>query len=751
MAAPTLCGTPQEHRSASNGRLDAVIGRSLLMRRTALLAVLALSGAGASASAAQAADGCPNAALRAQQGADMLSNCRAWEQVTPVDKGHGGLTIGRPNPFRTPAVSGLLAYQISTGIPGTSSAVLATSAYRARRTDGGWSSEPYDLPVSNKVSLLDHGTLGISNDLSSSLTVSTQALTPDATPGLAGLYRHNLNTGLLELVVEPRSPAENDGFLNYLTDPTTFTGVPAVFRGSSADFSHVLLVGGFQGDTPAGMTVWEWHNGQMRLVNRLPDGTPGVDANTGASGVGWSFQGGNYMSGDGNTVFFNQGGHVYVRIGGAVTKLISRSVRSGDDPSQPVQGDFMAASSNGRYAFIQSSEQLTDEDVTSGAYPKLYRADTVTNELRLITPSGALGTAVWAASDDGHRLYFTQAGENYGVDNDLYLWDDGTLRRIAAVSDNTAVRMAPDGRYAIFNASTDVLGRGLGEDCRNQEGSPRRCDEMYGFDAQTGTVRCLSCAAGGRSGGDATVGTANIFSYVPRTVLLDGTYLFDTPTALVPEDVNRKRDVYLWKDGVVRLMTSGLDRNDATYVGMSADGIDVYFHTYGRLVSADVDNNLDVYTARVDGGLASQNVVSAPPSVCQADACQGPAGSAGRAPLSGSATFAGPGNATQAHARPSKVQVSKVKAVKGSVATMRVWVSSAGSIAASGGGLRTIKRAASKAGSYVLKVTLSRQAKATLKRKGTARVRVMVTFKPTTGAVATATVAVRFTQMPGGR
>jgi hypothetical protein len=106
---------------------------------------------------------------------------------------------------------------------------------------------------------------------------------------------------------------------------------------------------------------------------------------------------------------------------------------------------------------------------------------------------------------------------------------------------------------------------------------------------------------------------------------------FESASRLVDGDQNSVFDVYQWRDGVLSLVSSGAPGSDGTtYKGNSADGRNVYLATRDRLTWQDADAVLDIYTARVGGGIARP----VPPTACLvlADGCQG--GGAASAPSS---------------------------------------------------------------------------------------------------------------------
>ena len=81
----------------------------------------------------------------------------------------------------------------------------------------------------------------------------------------------------------------------------------------------------------------------------------------------------------------------------------------------------------------------------------------------------------------------------------------------------------------------------------------------------------------------------------------------------------------MWDDGDAG---AGLDRARARTTPRSSDasanGDDAFFLTRQQLVGIDTDDSVDLYDARVGGGLASQNPPPPPPP-CQGDDCQPPA------------------------------------------------------------------------------------------------------------------------------
>src|SRR5688572_32082480 len=107
-------------------------GYRAVARRAVLMGAGVLALAGAAPAAAPAADACPNAEVRQQQGATRLPECRAYEQVSPQQK-NGNAALGGYAPR---ASGGAFAYWSPGAFAGAQSSVGV--AYAAERTEDGW-------------------------------------------------------------------------------------------------------------------------------------------------------------------------------------------------------------------------------------------------------------------------------------------------------------------------------------------------------------------------------------------------------------------------------------------------------------------------------------------------------------------------------------------------------------------------------------------------------------------------------------
>jgi hypothetical protein len=113
---------------------------------------------------------------------------------------------------------------------------------------------------------------------------------------------------------------------------------------------------------------------------------------------------------------------------------------------------------------------------------------------------------------------------------------------------------------------------------------------------------------------------------------------FETSESLVPRDTNGVQDVYEWEaegagscqrgsgtfsamsGGCLSLLSTGRSPDAAYFADASENGDDAFLFTNQPLVSQDQDDLVDVYDARVDGGVPDQNTVAAPP--CEGETCR---------------------------------------------------------------------------------------------------------------------------------
>ncbi|HEU4707522.1 MAG TPA: hypothetical protein VFS64_10060 [Solirubrobacterales bacterium] len=223
--------------------------------------------------------------------------------------------------------------------------------------------------------------------------------------------------------------------------------------------------------------------------------------------------------------------------------------------------------------------------------------------------------------------------------------------------------------------------------------------ELYLYRLGQG-ITCVSCVpTGAPPAGEATLGTI----HYPLITLTDTTALasrnlsadgrrafFESPDPLVATDTNGAascpqvgapsnkspacRDVYEWEapvatpsegdsctasspsyspsnQGCLYLISSGESNGPSFFADASESGSDVFFFTRSQLVGQDEDQLLDVYDARVGGGIAAQSPTqkSIP---CEDDACKPGATTPPTAASPATPTFQGPGNVTEKPHRP---------------------------------------------------------------------------------------------------
>ncbi|MGN6815145.1 MAG: fibronectin type III domain-containing protein [Solirubrobacterales bacterium] len=286
----------------------------------------------------------------------------------------------------------------------------------------------------------------------------------------------------------------------------------------------------------------------------------------------------------------------------------------------------------------------------------------------------------------------------------LYLWEGGTGRFIARLNregedggDQTdwlptiASGVLQKDRSAFASADGKTLLFKSQERLTPYDNAG--ASELYLYRLGQG-ITCVSCdPTGAAPGGKATLGTVDYPALessgepalAARNLSADGKRaFFESVDPLVASDTDGTegcplvgskqqeypacRDVYEWEapgtgsceaggpsysppnDGCLYLISTGKSDWTSIFADASESGDDVFFLTRSQLVGQDTDQQIDVYDARVGGGIAAQNQV--PPEPCEGEACK--TGASTPPPLASPATpgFQGTGNVDEKAPRP---------------------------------------------------------------------------------------------------
>lgn len=603
---------------------------------------------------------CPNEAFRTGPSAH-LSDCRAFELVTPPDSDADIRVIGGPTApdgnttcFNT---EDALADADPNGIK------TADQGFCAWRGPDGWQTKWVTGPApAERVSSMGSNVYFVSPDGQRAVFASDAALfgqeyvpPPGSTHG--GPMSAYLWEGGETTWIAPGSPPVGDP-PEYLEEGTTREFSSEAEGGYSADrrplaASDDLTHGIFESDLPIvpgdenGMVdVYEWYPGGVRLVSRDASGK----AAGGRSGIRASLQmkaPPGAVSADGSRIFFMHDGaplagdateapegldpslgfgigfqSVYMREGDEVTLV---SPRRGVGPDASVW--FAGASADGETVFLETTQQLTPDPKQPGR--AIYTYDVGDDELELLADALG-GVELLAISRDGSTAVYWEL-----VSKELIAVRDGSaeilgtldvtdisgVQRVASDRyDQRALRITPDGRVVVFAAAGEFAG-GSGP------------VQIYRWEAGKGVEQISA------NPGEVPIKNASIAAYgglilsereelfaqhtsggnQGRVVSDDGSRVFfETPEGLVKADVNGLTDVYEWHDGEINIISTGTGPK-ALYHGSSADGRTVFITTFDRLAPGwDRNSKRDLYVARPDGGFAPPPT----PSGCQGEACQ---------------------------------------------------------------------------------------------------------------------------------
>jgi hypothetical protein len=242
------------------------------------------------------------------------------------------------------------------------------------------------------------------------------------------------------------------------------------------------------------------------------------------------------------------------------------------------------------------------------------------------------------ASESGEIYFYSperlEGARGFPNKRNLYVYRDGKAQFVATLEPNepvTRINIAPDGSNMAFITKTRLTAY-----------DNAGFSEMYHYNPETRQIKCVSCRPDGKPPtGDVEGAQNGLF------MSFDGRTFWSTRDSLVPRDANNNIDVYEFTEGRPQLITTGTSDDAGNpfqkpgLVGVSGDGIDVYFSTFQVLVPQDENGEtLKFYDARVNGGFA---VAPLEPPCQAADECHGEERAAAARPDIGSSALLGAG------------------------------------------------------------------------------------------------------------
>jgi hypothetical protein len=435
-------------------------------------------------------------------------------------------------------------------------------------------------------------------------------------------------------------------------------GQGSAVRGVAVDASHVYWAAQNEGAIgSANLDFSEPHLKAIEVQGKLN----GVAAD--GSHIYWSVNG-EPVPNAGNDLY------LYDSAKAGTSVLSDLTVDGGDPPAGAAVQGLLGASEDGSSAYFAANGDL------DGAGPA--------------TPGNCKGTVSSASGSCNLYLWREGAPLTFVARLDASKGDalNWMATPIGVFADQQrtqkTARVSPDGHTLLFRSAsqlTEYENKGVPELYRYREGNP-------------GSIACVSCNPAGTAptaaptlasivpsflhpAGIASVGSRNLSSSGDQV-------FFETAEALVGADTNGDgdagckavgslhqafpacQDVYEWEaagspscpaaqagGGCLFLLSTGKSTYPSFFADASASGKDAFIFTRSQLVGQDKDELLDVYDARVNGGLPGQN--PPPASNCEGvEACHGPPPPPPVSSSPGTESFSGPGNQKPKHVRPKK-------------------------------------------------------------------------------------------------
>jgi hypothetical protein len=600
-------------------------------------------------------------------------------------------------PMQTTPDGNTFAYEGQAFAPGTA---VGANQYIGSRSSGGWASDDLSGPefASGRADT-QSGFKAFSANLSRAvLEQSEPTLSPEAPVNGEGrsftnlyLWEEGALTPLIISAPPNREPGHGGG--------TAFT---PVFAGANSGtspaqtFTHIAFEAndaltaeepGLAPPAPeagpslcravtAQCNLYEWVGGELRLVNVLPGNAVAVP---GVIGSGRMLAPSpddeapdvdHAISSDGSRIFWSDNsGQLYVRINGEETRKIENAGRflvAAADGSRVLLNDGCLYSIEAKDCEAQIGGPVTFQGILGAAegLSHVYFVDKAAltgskeNANEEAAVAGAFNLYAW---DEAGGTRFI--GRLLGGDN-LIAGIGGSMGDWKATPQNRTAQVSADGQYLAFMSRAELTGQDNtvagGKECG--KGKAAGCPEVFTYAAGSEELTCASC----NPTGAAPLGLSNLSlirnlnaapangNPFPQPHDLpdegEGRLFFESQDALSPKDTNGHiQDVYEWEPqgvgscekegGCVFLISSGHSPNDSMFVDSTPSGDDAFFVTREQLVPQDKDDLLDLYDARVGGGIEVPEEVP-----CEGEGCKGPGTTPPTLPGTGSSAFVGPGN-----------------------------------------------------------------------------------------------------------
>ena len=354
--------------------------------------------------------------------------------------------------------------------------------------------------------------------------------------------------------------------------------------------------------------LYEWHAGQLELVNILPNGTtmPGALAGNarrdGEPGGGEMIA--HAISSDGRWVVWHYGS---LAAGGKVSLYVRDMVEKQTFKVGGPYARFETMSSDGSKVFYVETKEGINGDLHVFE-PATGKDTDLTADHGVAEHSAGVQNAILGSSQDGSYVYFVATGvlasggvsgayNLYVLHEEAGVWTTTHVATLSKEDEHTwggtnegevgpnprqgpwwvSSEVSPNGRYVAFMSNSPLTGYD-NVDAR----SGQRDEEVFLYDAASNRLVCASCnPTGARPVGVLDQGEANgaetllvdgpqmwtklqgvgsdhwlagslvgwnnelnVASYEPRYVMNDGRLFFNSPDALVPQDTNGLEDVY---------------------------------------------------------------------------------------------------------------------------------------------------------------------------------------------------------------